>query len=131
MCTAEELAQAQGKATDPLAGPINADNERQAVQTLEAALAGMLEPLQRAPLLAGDAPQQEQQGQREQPPGEQQHDAAERPQTAEVEQQPAANENGFDADWRMSRHFCRLYLEGQRAILQRSLQECRALLAAL
>lgn len=49
-------------------------------------------------------------------------------QQQQQQQQDQCNENGFDADWHMSRRFCKIYLQGQHHILQRSLQECRRLL---
>ena len=56
--------------------------------------------------------------------------------TAQLESEGAGgeevrNENGLDADWRASTEFCRVYVEGQRAILERSLEECRKLLRSL
>lgn len=62
----------------------------------------------------------DQQQEQQQHPGEQQQ-----------QQEQPANENGFDADWHMSRHFCRVYLRGQRTILERSLAECERLLGQL
>lgn len=161
--TADELAAVRQQACDPLAGPINKENEQQALQTLQEALEGMLDPLLRLPLLAGGeaaaaqggdgggtereasqaaaaaaaaarqgaaaslAVEQQQVGQQAQQGGQPQQQG----QPPEQPQQGACNENGFDADWRMSRHFCRVYLEGQMAILRRSLRECEQLLAAL
>lgn len=145
------------RSSDPLAGPINKENEEQALQTLQAALDGMLGALLRLPLLAGGAAaaaagsgdaaagqqaspaavgvaseeqQVEQQGSEEQPHDPLQPAAAQAQQQQQPEQS-VCNENGFDADWHMSRHFCRVYLEGQVAILRRSLRECRDALAAL
>lgn len=183
MTTADELAAVRQQACDPLAGPINKENEQQALQTLQEALKGMLDPLLRLPLLAGgeaaaaqggdgggtereasqaaaaaaaaarqgaaaslavEQQQDGQQGQQAEQDGQQAQQAEQDGQQAqqggqpqqqgqppEQPQQGACNENGFDADWRMSRHFCRVYLEGQVAILRRSLQECEQLLAAL
>ncbi len=161
--TADELAAVRQRSCDPLFGPINKENEAQALQTLQAALEGMLAPLLRLPLLAGGAAgadnegeeaaagQQHQKagdgpaaaqtagqqaGEEHQQTNEQQHaeqQDADRQQAKQPEQpdRPSCNENGFDADWRMSRHFCRVYLEGQLAILRRSLEECRQALAVL
>lgn len=156
--TAPELQLIKQKRARPLAGPINPENEQQAVGALRAALEGLLRPLEALPLLAQQAqhdaaaaaepdgsaeqqlhglrldqqqPESQQQQQQPESPGGLQQDAGA---TAETSAKPTAqggcNENGFDADWRMSRHFCRVYLEGQRAILRRSLQECDALAAA-
>lgn len=163
MCTADELAAVRQRSCDPLAGPINKENESQALQTLQAALKGMLAPLLRLPLLAGGAAGADEEGE-EAAAGQQQQEAgdglaaaeaagqqsceAQQAKQQQAEQQqaeqrdteqqqpeqpepPGCNENGFDADWRMSRHFCRVYLEGQAAILRRSLEECRQALAVL
>lgn len=128
-----------------------AENEDQALRTLEIAIAGMLEPLQRSPLLAqaadagdgggsgsgGSAAAEGGEAQAEQQLGElrlQQQPATEQPAGQQPQSAAAGdtcNENGFDGDWRMSRHFCRVYLQGQLDILSRSQQECRRLLAGL
>ena len=158
--TADELAAVRQRSSDPLAGPINKENEEQALQTLQAALDGMLAALLRLPLLAGGAAavaaagssdaaaagqqasqaavgvaseeeQVKQQGSVEQPHDPLQPAAAQAQQQQPQPEQAGCNENGFDADWRMSRHFCRVYLEGQVTILRRSLRECRDALAAL
>ena len=178
VATATELRGVRQRRADPLAGPLNPENEDQALRTLEAALQGMLQPLAASPLLAeldaaadgggddaaaaavpdeaageaaseaaaerqlgglhlkpGAAAGQEQPPSGEQAPaGEQQQGEQQRGEQQSEEQPGAAaacNENGFDADWRASRHFCALYLAGQRAILRRSLAECRRLLAQL
>ena len=138
VATSEELQQVVQKGVDPLAGAISADNEEQALATLQAALQSMLEPLQQLPLqqlplqqlpLLGPAPGS---GAEQLPPLslEQQSPsgAGGALPCSEEQQQQGCNENGFDADWQMSRHFCRLYLEGQLHILQRSLQECHSLM---
>lgn len=148
VATADELSQVKAGRADPRAGPLNGPNEDQALRTLQVAIQDMLAAVRRAPLLAdaaavgdavggGDANAaaaaaasseqvQKQLGDlRLQQPEEQQQ------QGATAEQQPQANENGFDADWRLSRHFCCVYLRGQRAILERSLAECELLLGQL
>lgn len=173
VATEGELQQVRQHQADPLAGPLNSENEEQALRTLCAALQGMLEPLQCLPLLArgggkaaaaaddrgsedaaaaaaavGEALAEQQLGQLHLqqaaaaqpvaagdgaagPRQQQQQLAGEEQQAGGEEQQPGCNENGFDADWRMSRHFCWVYLEGQVAILQRSLEECGRLLGLL
>jgi hypothetical protein len=139
VATSEELHRVVKKTMDPLGGPISADNEEQALATLQAALLSMLEPLQQLPLLgpapgaaaaAGGREEQLLQLSLEQPAPS---GAAEALALSEQEeqhqrQQQECNENGFDAGWQMSRHFCRVYLEGQLHILRRSLQECRGLM---
>lgn len=142
VATAEELRLVQRKKADPLAGPLNPENEEQALRTLHAALHGLLEPLlpgeENGAAAGGSiggsggaAAADEQAGRQLgelhlQPGGE-----GPQPQAAQQEGGEQANENGFDADWRMSRRFCQLYVEGQRHILRRSLRECAALLQAL
>ncbi|KAL4434286.1 hypothetical protein ABPG75_000727 [Micractinium tetrahymenae] len=152
VATAPELQLIKKKKVRPLAGPINAENEEQAVGTLRAALEGMLRPLEALPLLAQQARQGHAaaevttEGAAEQQLHALHLDHHQQQQTGVLRQEEAAaaagradgqpatggacNENGFDADWRMSRHFCRVYLEGQRTILRRSLQECDALVSA-
>jgi hypothetical protein len=144
VATPEELQQVVEKKVDPLAGAISEDNEEQALTTLQAALLSMLEPLQQLPLLgaapgaaaaaaAGSGEEQLLQlslGQL--PPPSSAEDALAPSEEGESQQQQQeqqeCNENGFDADWQMSRHFCRVYLEAQLHILRRSLQECRSLM---
>lgn len=160
--TTPELQLIKKKKARPLAGPVNTENEEQALGTLRAALESILRPLDALPLLAQHAQQgeaataaeraaqsqldglhldhqlaqraqQEQQAQQaQQAEGLPVEDAAT---AAGADGEPGApgarNENGFDADWRMSRHFCKVYLEGQRAILRRSLRECDSLAQAL
>lgn len=153
VATPAELRRLEHKKTDPVAGPVGADNEDQALRTLEAALLELLQPLGQLPLLAGtgaDAAQpcsqvagaaaaQSELQQLSLAQGAEQGLAAEQGPAAAVEQGPAAaggdanaerNENGFDEDWRLSTRFCQLYLEGQRHILCSSLAECRRLLQA-
>ena len=135
VATADELQAVRQRTVDPLAGPLNPENEEQALQTLRAALDGMLGPLLRLPLLAdGQQAEREgepqQQAEREGEPQQQAEQEGEQPDEPR-QQAGGCNENGFDADWRMSRHFCGVYLEGQAAILRRSLRECAELLAAL
>ena len=111
VATEEELQLVLGGAADPLAGRLNAENEEQTSQTLRAALEGMLLELRQNPLLLE---------------GDGGLDGA----AAEAAEADAAAEhdcNGCDADWRMSRRFCLVYLQGQRHILQRGLRECELL----
>ena len=127
----------------PLGRPVNAENESQALSTLEAFLRQLLEPLRRSPLLheaarerpeqqaAAEAPAETAGGSRpgnsSNAPGN--HTAAGLGHQQQEQQQ--LNENGFDADWRMSRHFCSLYVRGQLVIVERALKECRQLIERL
>ena len=51
VATPDELLLVVEEQVDPRAGPVSEDNEEQALITLQAALLGMLEPLQQLPLL--------------------------------------------------------------------------------
>ncbi|KAL4860156.1 Histone-lysine N-methyltransferase setd3 [Chlorella vulgaris] len=149
VATAEELESMRKGTLDPVAGPIAAENEEQALHTLQTALLGLLEPLEQLPLLvAGDGDVAEAlaavNGDNAaeavsgllrlhpyQPAADGDANASIAEQTAApppADQQPQCNENGFDADWRTSLRFCQIYLRGQQYILQQSLKECRRLM---
>jgi hypothetical protein len=149
VATAEELESMRKGTLDPMAGPIAAENEEQALHTLQAALLGLLEPLEQLPLLAaGDGDVAEALAgangnnaaeavsgllrlHPHQPAADGAADASTAKQTAAprpADQQPQCNENGFDADWRTSLRFCQIYLRGQQYILQQSLKECQRLM---
>lgn len=157
VATGAELERVRQRTLDPLTGSITADNEEQALRTLEVALLELLAPLQQLPLLAAAAGDDGRAALAAGP-----HSARQQLARLQLEAQqvaadgagcspaaaPAAaweagsdgvsaeqreqggecNENGFDGDWRMSRRFCHVYLLGQLRILQSSLLECRRLL---
>jgi hypothetical protein len=86
---------------DPRGGMVNEENEEQAMKTLHQALSGLLEEVEqsceRLKLSGGG----EKGG-------------------GEVE----LNETGLDDGWEGSKKQCLVYVEGQRKILRRSLEEC-------
>jgi len=86
---------------DPRGGMVNEENEEQAMKTLHQALSGLLEEVEqsceRLKLSGG---------------GEEGGEKVE------------VNENGLDDGWEGSRKQCLVYVEGQRKILRRSLEEC-------
>ena len=81
---------------------LSAEGEAQALDTLESALQGMLEPVEES---LGKLQEGERSG-------------------SGGEGNGALNENGFDGEWRASLGFCRVYMEGQRDIIRRALEEC-------
>ena len=113
VATEEELQLVLGGTADPLTGRLNAENEEQTLQTLQSALEGMMEELRQNPLLLE---------------GDDGLDGAAAEAANEADEAAAEHDcNGCDADWRMSRRFCLVYLQGQRHILQRGLRECELL----
>lgn len=86
------------KVVDPRGGMVNQENEEQAMKTLHQAVSGLLEKV------------------------EQSCEKLKKSGSvggSEVE----VNENGLDDGWEGSRKQCLVYVEGQRKILQRSLEE--------
>ena len=106
VATPEEMAAVAGGEVDPMKGPLSEACEAQALETLRVALQGLLEPVV---------------------------EGLEKFENGVVENDSVAtvveerNENGFDAGWKTSLGFCRVYMEGQRDILETSLRECEKL----
>ena len=117
VATPGELDGVATGAARPTAGPLNPQNERQALETLGTALGELAAPLEAAALLqAGGV------------------DAVLGTGGAAVDRGAPAgtrNENGLSTNWSTSLEFCRIYLEGQRAIVLRAQRERAALLREL
>lgn len=106
VATPEELDSVDN-GQDPIAGPLNRENESQTLRTLDVALASLLDPLEACPLMERGV-----------------EETAVRPEAP-------TNENGLDHQWVASREMCRLYVQGQRKILHSAQEQVRMLLTAL
>jgi hypothetical protein len=98
--------------------------ERQVLDTLEVALQGLLEPVEKglARFTKGfSAPKKGSDG------GANAVNSDNSDENWDTSAGCLKNENGLDTDWKASLEFCRVYMEGQKMIVQRAIEECRTL----
>lgn len=108
VATEEEVAAVlEGKKNPLIALALGDACEVQALDTLAVALQGLLEPVEQ-----GLINLESKDGSRDE---------------GEKKEIFSKNENGFDLDWKASLGFCKVYMEDQRVIIQRAIEECRKL----
>ena len=112
VATEEEIEIVLQGHVDPLVEMLSPACEAQALDTLTVVLQGLIEPV------GESLGRLEEKRKMENGKGT-------------VQEESLFNENGFDADWRTSLEFCRIYMEGQMDILKRALKECLKLRNAI
>lgn len=111
VATPEEINAVLAGKVDPVKGPLSPACEAQALDTLAVVIQGLIGPVEEG-LAKFEERKKVGNG------------------VDKVEEE-SLNENGFDTEWKASLEFCRVYMEGQRDILERALKECVALREAV
>jgi len=114
----------EGRKNPLLALAIGEGCERQAIDTLALALQGLLEPVERSLAKFNKDSTTQEEGS---DGGINAVNGSDKIGENWDKSAGSKNENGFDADWKTSLEFCRVYMEGQKAIIQRAIEECRKL----
>jgi hypothetical protein len=109
----------EGKKNPLVALSLGEPVERQALDTLAVALQGLLEPVESA--LEKMKEEKKISTEIQKKDGADGVDSDTHGQGGE---NLGKNENGFDLDWKASLEFCRIYMEGQKCIIQRAIKEC-------
>jgi SET domain len=113
----------KGKKNPLLAFSLGDACERQALNTLEVALQGLLEPVEKGL----DKFNERSNEQKKDILGAVNGGIGALDGGEGSEKSSEKNENGFDTDWKASLEFCRVYMEGQKVIIQRAIEECEKL----
>jgi len=112
VATDDEMSLVSAEKLNPLEGPITVPGEIQALETLRIALHNLLEPVAMALQRIDNVmlrPLEDRFG------------------GGSLDSLAKRNENGVDTDWHASLGFCRIYVEGQKRVLERSVLECEKL----